>query len=108
MTKRDPFDTERNALERDEIEFHRRQVFRRIEVLLDETMRTENGRELVFNLLEMSQVNSTSFNTNALSMAFNEGRRSFGLSLQGFINRENYLLMLEEANERRKQQSKRS
>ena len=102
MKNRDPFDIEKNALTREDIDFHRQQICRRIRILLEKTMRTEEGRELIFNLLEMGQINASSFNTNALAMAYQEGRRSVGLSLQALVQNDYYLLMLEEANERRK------
>lgn len=107
MKNRDPFDTQKNALAREDLDYRREQIIRRIKDLLEKTMRSEEGRELIFNLLEMGQVNASSFNTNALAMAYQEGRRSFGLSLQALVQNDHYLKMLEEANERGKQ-SKRS
>ncbi len=100
MKKRDPFDTEKNAQEREDLEFKRQQILNRSRELLARTMSTDDGRELIHNLLSMTQLYISSFDTNALSMAFNEGRRSVGLDLQSLMKSDLYLLMLEEANER--------
>lgn len=103
MTKRDPFNFEKNLEERDELELRRKIVRDRIKDLLDQVMATKGGRELIHNILEITQINTCSFNTNALSMSFSEGRRSVGLDIQGLIKPDSYLLMIGESNERRKQ-----
>lgn len=46
------------------------------------TMSEESGRRLMYRILETCGVYRTSFNTNALTMAFNEGQRNVGLLFQ--------------------------
>lgn len=104
MTKRDPFNTAEIATEREEREFERQKVIDRTKHLLRSLMQTTEGRELVYFLLDLSQVNTSSFNTNALAMAFNEGRRSFGIDLQRLLDPELYQSMLKESYERTRKQ----
>ena len=100
MNQRDPFDQTKIAQEREELEYQRQQAISRIRLLLKNVMSTKEGRELVFFLLDLSQCDTVSFNTNALTMAFNEGRRSYGLDLKAFCDPELYQLMLKESYER--------
>ncbi len=44
-------------------------------------MGSKRGRRIVHRLLERAGVWQLSFNTNAMTMAFNEGRRNEGLAL---------------------------
>ncbi len=44
-------------------------------------MGSKRGRRIVYRLLERAGVFQISFNTNAMQMAFNEGRRNEGLAL---------------------------
>ena len=67
-------------------------------------MGSRRGRRIVWRLLSQSGVFRTSFNTNAMSMAFAEGNRNFGNRLLDLVHRacpESYLKMVSEANERR-------
>lgn len=41
----------------------------------------KRGRRIVYRILERAGVWQSSFNTNAIQMAFNEGRRNEGLAL---------------------------
>ena len=50
-------------------------------------MTTESGRRFVHQLLSECGVFRTSFNTNALAMAFNEGQRNIGLMIQSRVLR---------------------
>ena len=62
-------------------------------------MSGQRGRRVVRRILGTSYVMSPSFNTNALQMAFNEGRRSVGLDLLKVIEHrcpDEYLTMLRE------------
>lgn len=62
----------------------------------------KRGRRFVFRLLERAGVWRLSFNTNALSMAFNEGARNEGLRLLAQITThcaERYAEMLMESKE---------
>lgn len=100
MKQRDPFNQSAIEKDREELEFNRKRAIERIRLLLSNTMRDKDGRELVFFLLDLSQCDTLSFNTNALSMAFNEGRRSYGLDLKRLLDPELYQLMLKESYER--------
>lgn len=65
-------------------------------------MSNKRGRRFVFRLLERAGVFRLSFNTNALSMAFNEGQRNEGLRLTAQIHAEcpdRYTEMLKESKE---------
>ncbi len=60
---------------------------------------TKRGRRFMARMLERAGVYQVSFDTNALKMAFNEGRRSEGLALTAKMLElcpENYRLMLVE------------
>ncbi|MBQ9240551.1 MAG: hypothetical protein IJ164_04320 [Duodenibacillus sp.] len=72
--------------------------------LVADVASSRNGREFLALVLDISQMNVSSFSPNALTMAFNEGRRSVGLSVASLIDHDTYQVMLKEAYERRKQQ----
>lgn len=101
MKKRDPFDLQALAETREEIEFQREQRMARFRDQVKAAMSTKDGREMIFSILDLCQLQVSSFNTNALSMAFAEGRRSVGLDLQGSLDPDLYLLMLREQHDRR-------
>lgn len=100
MKQRDPFDLAAIEKDREEIEFERQRAITRVRLLLKNVMQDKDGRELVFFMLDLSQCDTVSFNTNALTMAFNEGRRSYGIDLKRLIDPELYQLMLKESYER--------
>lgn len=61
------------------------------------------GRGFILHQLERAHVFHTSFSTNALQMAFNEGERNRGLDLLNTVMTycpEQYVLMMREANAR--------
>lgn len=63
-------------------------------------MSNKRGRRLVHGQLERAGVWRLSFNTNALTMAFNEGTRNEGLAMLAKLTEhcpEMYALMLKEA-----------
>lgn len=65
-------------------------------------MGSPKGRRICRRLLERAGVTRSSFNTNSMTMAFNEGVRNEGLRLLSTINQvcpDLYLLLLKEANE---------
>lgn len=103
MMKRDPFDTPGQDRAREELEYQRQQRLLRFRDQLKNLMSTKDGRELVFSLLDLCQVNAGSFSTNALTMAYAEGRRAVGLDLQRFLDPDLYLTMLREVHGRNKQ-----
>ena len=62
-------------------------------------MHTEEGRRFVYQILKACGVYAPSFNTNALTMAFNEGKRAIGVALVEQLRQscnEFYSTMLEE------------
>ncbi len=69
--------------------------------LMREQMSTERGRQFVSLVLSLSECQTQSFSTNALQMAFNEGRRSAGLRVLSLIESDDYCQLLKESNERR-------
>lgn len=65
-------------------------------------MATKRGRRIVRRILDRAGVWQLSFNTNALTMAFSEGRRNEGLALLAIITEHcptRYAEMLGERNE---------
>ncbi len=66
-------------------------------------MSTNLGRQYVYNLLSRCHVFSSSFNTNALAMAFAEGERNVGLAIVADIMpicADQYTIMTREAHDR--------
>lgn len=62
-------------------------------------MSDQRGRRFVWRILEQAGVFRTSFNTNSMTMAFNEGQRNIGLRLLGLIHEHcplSYQTMVEE------------
>lgn len=99
--KRDPFNEQSLKESREEIEWQRQQRLARFKDQIKTVMETKEGRELIFSILDLCQLQVSSFSTNALSMAFAEGRRSVGLDLQKFLSADLYLKMLREQHDRR-------
>lgn len=67
-------------------------------------MSSKRGRRIVWRQLDAAGVFRTSFSTNAMSMAFAEGNRNYGLKLLGIVHTvcpELYPVMVREANEQR-------
>ena len=72
--------------------------------LLEKLMSEPAGRRWVYNFLASCRIYATSFATNALAMAFNEGDRNAGLRLLVDITEASpdlYLLMLKEVQNER-------
>ena len=95
----DPFDTEaqeRDAKERAE----KAKLALRVEREdLTWLMQSKRGRRIIKRLLERAGVWQLSFDSNALKMAFNEGRRNEGLALTAKLLEfcpEQYSLLLAE------------
>ncbi len=66
-------------------------------------MNAKRGRRVMHRLLERAGVFQLSFNTNAMTMAFNEGRRNEGLALTNKLMAacpEQWALMLKENTEK--------
>lgn len=66
-------------------------------------MSSRRGRRIVWRILERCGVFRLSFNSNSMTMAFNEGQRNEGLRLLSLIHQlcpELYPVMVREQNER--------
>lgn len=97
--QRNPFDGEANE---DQIKLRQIEETRRKKLKLSyaNVLKSRDGREVVLHLLEMTQVFVSSFNTNALSMSYAEGRRSIGLDVLRQIEPESVQQLLKEYHER--------
>ena len=75
----------------------------KVDMALKRVLATRDGRILLRWILgEATGVERSSFNTNALTMAFAEGRRSVGITILDRVKRvdpDSYRLMQEEADE---------
>lgn len=97
--QRNPFDGEANE---DQIKLRQIEETRRkkLKLAYANVLKSRDGREVVLHLLEMTQVFVSSFNTNALSMSYAEGRRSIGLDVLRQIEPESVQQLLKEYHER--------
>ena len=73
---------------------------KKLKLAFANVLKTYEGREVILHLLDLTQNFVSSFNTNALSMAYAEGRRSVGLDLLRQIDPESYQQLLKEHHER--------
>lgn len=74
----------------------------KVDMALKRVMADRDGRAVMRWLICECGFERTSFSTNALSMAFSEGRRSVGLTIADRLKRvvpEDFILMQEEGNE---------
>lgn len=68
-------------------------------------MSSDWGRRLAWSMLEDAKTYQPTFNTNAMTMARDEGRRSFGLDLLAYVQMtcpEMFIVMLQEGMKRQK------
>lgn len=104
MRSRNPFeqkfvdDEVENRKENDE------RYARRVRRAIEHVMSSKEGREAMEIILDFTRMHCTSFSTEPLTMAYNEGRRSVGILLTSLLSPDSYQLMLKEANERRNEQ----
>lgn len=99
MSYPDPLDLQAQAAEKAEADKKSRIATQRVDDDLKEIMGTVSGRRFIWSLLERAGVFRLSFNTNALTMALNEGNRNLGLQLFNQIQSacpELYLVMTKE------------
>lgn len=101
MMSRDPFDPTEALTEVKTRKEKDERYIRRVKKALAYVMDTPKGREAMEIILDATGMYRPSFNTNALTMAFNEGRRSVGLALLNLIDPTSYETMLRESHERR-------
>lgn len=73
---------------------------KKLKLAYSNVLKTYEGREVILHLLDLTQNFVSSFNTNALSMAYAEGRRSVGLDILRQIDPESYQQLLKEQYER--------
>lgn len=98
----DPFDLGGQAVAREEAEEKAKLRAKQDIEDLKWLMSNKRGRRLMHGILERAGVFRLSFNTNALTMAFNEGTRNEGLAqLVRLVEHcpEMYALMLKERKE---------
>lgn len=100
--QRDAFDPVARAQEAQDRQFRDEQRRARTELLMEELMSTPSGREIVSCILDLTGVHAPTFDTNALAMAYREGRRGVGLELMSMLDAESYQLLLKERNVRRR------
>lgn len=104
MRQRDPFSSaDKEASDRSYREFINVQ---KAKELFEEVMSTPRGRELIAVILDITQMHTGSFSTNALQMGFNEGRRSVGLAISTLIDLDAYQQMVKESYDRRIKQQR--
>lgn len=98
MSKKKPVDaSDEEAVARAEERIELEQKLR--DEALADLLSTPKGRDLYWFWMGQTGVFETSFNTNALTMAKNEGMRNFGLMLLTDLHRvapEKYTLMVQE------------
>ena len=84
MTRKDPFQLEKERKAKaDALSVNQHDIDNDVY----NVMTTESGRRFVHQLLSDCGIFRSSFNTNALAMAFNEGQRNIGLMLQSRVLR---------------------
>lgn len=82
----DPTDLVGQAQARSEAELKRRHAAKDEEDELKWVMSSKHGRRFVWRLLSSAGVYRSSFSTNAMQMAFNEGARDYGNRLLERLN----------------------
>lgn len=99
MNHHDPFDLEAPERERAIRDERTRNAQRTEADDLKWMMSSKRGRRIIWRLLEQSGVYRLSFSQNAMTMAFNEGNRNFGLALLSKVHElspESYSTMVQE------------
>lgn len=76
---------------------------------IEKCLKTRHGRRLMWRVLELAGVFRSSFSTDALAMAFQEGQRNQGLILLidiQTVDPDGYILMAKEAKARQEAKEK--
>jgi hypothetical protein len=100
VTDHDPFDTGAQDVNRQESDKRVILAAKQEAADLDWLMSSRRGRRIVWGLLARSGVFRLSFNTNSMTMAFNEGVKNEGLRLMGLLHTvcpEQYVQMTKES-----------
>lgn len=105
MSNYDPLDLRGQERDRADKELRERLERQNEEADVKWLMSSKRGRRIVWRLLDHAGVFRSSFNTNAMSMAFAEGGRNYGLRMLGMVHTlcpEQYPAMMKEqaSNER--------
>jgi hypothetical protein len=102
MKRYDPLDLAgQEARERDEVALARVKRQRELEDI-KWLMSSRQGRRIMWRLLDLTGPTRSSFDTNALRMAWNEGNRNFGVQMLEEVLRycsETYRVMVKEHND---------
>lgn len=100
----DPLDTKAHDKSRADKDLRARIAQESEEADVRWLMGSKRGRRIIWRLLDQAGVFRSSFNTNAMTMAFAEGNRNYGLRTLALIHAqcpEQYQLMIkEQVNER--------
>ena len=100
MINYDPLDIRGQEATKAERELREKIARENEEVDVKWLMSNKRGRRVVWRLLEQSGVYRLSFNSNSMTMAFNEGQRNFGNRMLAMIHSlcpELYPTMVKEA-----------
>jgi hypothetical protein len=104
MTKFDPTDIRAQDKAKADTELRRKLSRDSEDADFKWLMSSKRGRRIVWRLLDHAGIFRSSFNTNAMAMAFAEGNKNEGLRILGMVHAlcpELYPVMVREANEQR-------
>lgn len=99
MSNYDPLDLRGQERERADKELRERLERQNEESDVKWLMSSRRGRRIVWRMLDHAGVFRSSFSTNAMSMAFAEGGRNYGLRMLGMVHSlcpEQYPAMMKE------------
>lgn len=99
MENTDPLDLDEIPQRSKDAAAKQRQLTKELSDDIKWLMKERRGRRIVLRSLEAAGVFQLSFNTNSMTMAFNEGRRSEGLRLLSQLHEhcpDQYTLMMQE------------
>jgi hypothetical protein len=100
MSSYDPLDTRDQDRAKSEKEVRDRMESENESIDIKWLMGNKRGRRIIWRLLDQSGVFRLSFNSNSMTMAFNEGQRNFGNRMLAMIHTlcpELYPAMLKES-----------
>lgn len=92
----------RTDAEKEEREFRQKLPGLKVDIAIKRVIATRDGRAVLRWILADTGLERSSFNSNALMMAYQEGRRSVGVTLcerLKRLNSDSYRLMQEESDE---------